>query len=231
MVQALLLGHRGSPKTHAENTLPSFTAALEAGLDGFELDVQRTLDGVLVTHHDFYLKDGRLIAALRFAELPGDVPKLEDVLRFALERGAYVNVEIKLESLRTDGRERETVALIEDLRMARQTIISSFNPVSLARVRFAAPAFETALLYAPGLTQWYLKDGASAPLLGVRAIHPHFSQVTTELVQRAHARGWRVNTWTVNDLPTAKRLLETGVDALIGDYPDVLLAARAALHR
>ena len=112
MNSARLLGHRGSPKQHLENTLESFTAALNAGLDGFELDVQRSLDGVLVTHHDFHLADGRLIAALKFTELPAHVPTLEAVLLLAKERGAYVNVEIKLETSATDGRENETVALI-----------------------------------------------------------------------------------------------------------------------
>jgi glycerophosphoryl diester phosphodiesterase len=226
MKRPLLLGHRGSPKVQKENTLESFRSALEAGLDGFELDVQRTIDGVLVTHHDFHLADGRLIAALRHAELPAEVPTLETVLSLARERNAFVNVEIKLEQANSDGRERETAALIARLEMRESTIISSFNPVSLARVKFADFKLATALLYAPDLTQWYLKDGVSANLLFVSAIHPHHSQVTPELIARAHARGWRVNTWTVNDLELARRLIGMGIDALIGDYPALLLEAR-----
>ena len=230
MTQARLLGHRGHPKQHVENTLESFAAAIEAGLDGFELDVQRTLDGRLVTHHDFHLADGRLIAALKYSELPAHIPTLEAVLIFAHERDAYVNVEIKLESSATDGRERETAALIARLEMIERVIVSSFNPLALARVKWADRRLETGLLYAPDLTQWYLKDGFTAPLLFVSAIHPHHSQVSAELVKNAHARGWKVNTWTVNDLATAQRLLEIGVDGLIGDYPAVLLEARRNLE-
>ena len=230
MNPARLLGHRGSPKQHVENTLESFTSALEAGLDGFELDVQRTLDGVLVTHHDFHLADGRLIAALKHAELPAHVPTLEAVLLLAKERGAYVNVEVKLETSASDGRERETAGLIARLGMIENVIVSSFNPLSLARVKWADRRLETGLLYAPDMTQWYLKDGFAAPLLFVSAIHPHHSQVTAELVKNAHARGWKVNTWTVNDLETARRLLEIGVDGLIGDYPEILLEARRKLE-
>jgi len=231
MNQPRLLGHRGSPKQHVENTLESFTAALNAGLDGFELDVQRTLDGVLVTHHDVHLADGRLIAALKMTELPTHVPTLEAVLQLAKERAAYVNVEIKLETSATDGRERETAALIAHLGMVERVIVSSFNPVSLARVKWADRRLETGLLYAPNMTQWYLKDGISASLLWVSAIHPHHSQVTVELVKNAHARGWKVNTWTVNDFETARRLLEIGVDGLIGDYPEILLEARRSLEQ
>lgn len=231
MIPTRLLGHRGSPKQHLENTLESFTAALEAGLDGFELDVQRTLDGVLVTHHDFHLADGRLIAALRMAELPVHIPTLEAVLLLAKERGAYVNVEIKSQGSATDGRERETAALIARLGMIEDVIVSSFNPVSLTRVKWADRRLQTGLLYAPQLTQWFLKDGFAAPLLFVSAIHPHHSQVTAELVSNAHSRGWKVNTWTVNDLPTAQKLLELGVDGLIGDYPEILLEARRSLEQ
>ncbi len=45
-------GHRGLSSRFPENTLPSFQAALEAGLDMIELDVRMTKDDVLVVMHD-----------------------------------------------------------------------------------------------------------------------------------------------------------------------------------
>ncbi|MGE5587977.1 MAG: glycerophosphodiester phosphodiesterase [Clostridia bacterium] len=48
----LVLGHRGAPRVAPENTLASFKAGLEAGVDGFELDVQLSRDGRLVVIHD-----------------------------------------------------------------------------------------------------------------------------------------------------------------------------------
>jgi glycerophosphoryl diester phosphodiesterase len=232
--QPLLLGHRGSPRAKHENTLESFQLALEAGLDGIELDVQRSLNGVLVVHHDFFLPDGRLIAALNDTEimalgLPGGlhVPTLEAVLIWAKKAGACVNVEIKSESMTSDGRETETVRLIERLGVKDQVIISSFNPASIVRVRLANSQLETALLYDNEAgSPWYLEDAKLAPVLGVKAIHPHHSLVTPELIARAKSRGWRVNVWTVNDLELGVKLLEMGVNALIGDFPEVLLEAR-----
>jgi glycerophosphoryl diester phosphodiesterase len=47
-----IYGHRGSPLTHAENTLPSFRHALAVGADGLEMDVHVTRDGVVVVAHD-----------------------------------------------------------------------------------------------------------------------------------------------------------------------------------
>ena len=50
--------------------------------------------------------------------------------------------------------------------------------------------------------------------------------VTPELIARAKSRGWHVNVWTVNDLKLGVKLLEMGVNALIGDDPASLLEAR-----
>lgn len=46
-----IVGHRGEPKEHPEDTLPAFEACLRADC-GFELDVRRTKDGHLVVLHD-----------------------------------------------------------------------------------------------------------------------------------------------------------------------------------
>ena len=231
----MLLGHRGSPKQARENTLESFQMAMNAGLDGVELDVQRSLDGVLVVHHDVHLPDGRLIAALRASEifafeLPGGghVPTLEAVLAWAAQTSAYLNVEIKSQTAATDGREVETARLIRHHGLERHTIVSSFNPVSLARVRWSAPALECALLWdnsGEDGPSWLLNNGLTALPLGVKAIHPHHRLVTPELMARAKRHGWRVNVWTVNDVETAQRLIALGVDGLIGDHPHVLLEA------
>ena len=243
--RSLLLGHRGSPRVKRENTIPSFQAALAAGLDGVELDVQRTLDGVLVLHHDDHLPDGRVIAALRAAEVAAaelpphpdgsgaaSVPTLDEALEWATAAGAYVNVEIKTPGRRSDGREAETARALRRHRARDRVIVSSFDPLVLARVRFEDAGLETGLLFAPnaGRPRWALEGGRSARLLGVRALHPHFTLVTPPLLERARRRGWRVNTWTVNDEHIAARLIENGVHALIGDDPGTLLraAGRAA---
>ncbi len=47
-----LQGHRGARALHPENTLPSFEAALDAGVRSMETDVHLTRDGVGVLYHD-----------------------------------------------------------------------------------------------------------------------------------------------------------------------------------
>lgn len=48
----LRIGHRGYPAVAPENTMASFKAALDAGVDGIELDVHLTKDNQLVVAHD-----------------------------------------------------------------------------------------------------------------------------------------------------------------------------------
>jgi glycerophosphoryl diester phosphodiesterase len=50
-----LIGHRGAAGLAPENTLAAFSRALEIGVDGVELDVQLSADGIAVVHHDFRL--------------------------------------------------------------------------------------------------------------------------------------------------------------------------------
>jgi len=52
----LLIGHRGAAGLCPENTLSGFERALDLGVDGIELDVMTTADGVLCVHHDYRLK-------------------------------------------------------------------------------------------------------------------------------------------------------------------------------
>lgn len=90
-----VFAHRGCHGVPApgENTLEAFAAARRAGADGVELDVRATSDGALAVRH------GRLVPGLgdvtniSAAELPEDVPLLDDALDAC--SGMRVNVEIK----------------------------------------------------------------------------------------------------------------------------------------
>ncbi|EFW37140.1 hypothetical protein HMPREF9554_02392 [Treponema phagedenis F0421] len=45
-------------------------------------------------------------------------------------------------------------------------------------------------------------------------------QYSKELVQRFHRKGIKVNTWFGSIQLDYKKIIETGVDAIITDYPD-----------
>lgn len=207
----LRLGHRGAPKGVRENTLEAFRKALDLGLDGFELDVHLTRDGVLVVHHDFAL-EGIPLSSLTSRELPAYVPPLEAVLRAF--PGAWINVELKSLPPETDGREEALARLLARYPSDRLWV-SSFDPLALVRLRRLGVG-PLGLLYEKP------EALALAPCLGVAWVHPWEGLLTEEGVRALKAR-YRVLAWTVNARPRARLLAAWGVDALVTDRPEALV--------
>ena len=56
MGKFIKIGHRGAPFLAHENTLNSFIKAVEAGIDGIEMDVQYSADKQLIVYHDWTLE-------------------------------------------------------------------------------------------------------------------------------------------------------------------------------
>lgn len=222
----LLLGHRGSPHEFQENTLPSYQAALDAGLDGVELDVRRLQDGTLVMHHDPHLKDGRQLRALVKANLPEDIPTLEETLAWMVGTNAFVNVEIKMDDGPVDDRVPRTLDLIRQFGVQDRVIVSSFSPLALKAALRHDPGIPRGFLYHRTFNVGHDLIPVVMREVQATALHPRYHLIDETLMQLARAGGWQVNTWTVNDRAEVARLTRLGVNALIGNFPDVLLSAR-----
>jgi hypothetical protein len=54
--------------------------------------------------------------------------------------------------------------------------------------------------------------------------HGNLHEVTPRFVNAAHQRNMEVHVWTVNDVDDMQRMLDLGMDGIITDYPDRLLA-------
>ena len=227
--RTLLLGHRGVRGSLPENTTAAFTAALDAGLDGLETDVQRTRDGERVLYHNFALPDGRVITGLTYEELreaDPNIPTLEHL--FTLVRcypGTLLNLELKTHGWRTGGLERVVAKTLETCGVEGRVLVSSFNPLSLVRLRLYAPAVRVALLYSEDGPRWLCNNSAAkffARLLHVDALHPQHTLIDRDLVRWAEQNGVMLNAWTVNDPRDVKRLTRLGVNGLMADSPAAL---------
>ena len=225
----LLLGHRGVRGPKPENTTEAFLMALNAKLDGVEVDVQQSRDHVLILHHDFALKNQTVTRLTHqdILKLDPQVPTLNELFDIARDFPiAVLNIEIKAAGWRTDGLERRVAQQIRHSGLAGRVIVSSFNPVSLVKLRLADAGLRVGLLFAPDMPVW-LRSGWLAGWLHVDAVHPHESQVTHALMERAKVRNLTVNTWTVNDPMRVTSLIALGVNGIIADNPaDLLNASR-----
>ncbi len=219
----ILLGHRGVPVLADGNTRASFTAAIEAGLDGIETDVQRTKDGVLVIHHDFVV-GLRLISDLTLSELRElrpEIMTLEDLLELLEPQEDFLlNLELKSIPGLEDGRAHEVADTVVSWVGRRRVWVSSYDPVALLKVRERQPSIPLGYIFR------VYDTSRMAELLGIEAVHPEYRLLKPELLNRWHRKALGVATWTVNDSETARELASMGVDVIMGDDAAVLLAAK-----
>ena len=220
-VKPMIIGHRGSPREAPENTIASFERALAHGVDGIELDVHATADGVVVVHHDAVmapagsaLHAGRAIASLTWRELAagrGDdmspAPRLSDVLALIGDRSmAYVEI-------KGAGIESAVVECIEGART--ECAVHAFDHRSVARVRTLAADLRVGILLEARLVDPLsaLRDA------GATDFWQQWTRIDEDLVAAVHGAGGRVIAWTVNDGGAAAELVRIGVDGICTDVP------------
>lgn len=225
-------GHRGTRALAPENTLPAFDVAVTHRLDGVELDVQLTADGVVAVMHDQELErttDGRgWLGARTWEELQRldagswfgpqfagtRVPSFAAVLEH-LPASMWVNVEIKNAPHAYPGLVEKVAALLREHGRAGRAVITSFDHTCLARARAVAPEILRAPLYAARLEEpWLL-----AERYGAYGLHVHSDYVLPGDVQAIRARDLMVNAWAVGSRETMRRVIEAGATGFTLDDP------------
>jgi glycerophosphoryl diester phosphodiesterase len=212
MPRPLLLGHRGARATRAipENTIESFDLALAHGCDGFEFDVRKTADGRAVICHDPTVDNIEISKAG-----PGSLetlPTLKEVLtRYAAE--AFLDIELKVPGL-----EHSLLSTLRAHIPRLGFVVSSFLPEVLDALAVLDPALPLGLLTE---TPSQLARWNRAP---ARFVLPHLTQIDGDLCTNVHAAGKKIFAWTVNDREGMRRLASWGVDGLISDDTEALVA-------
>lgn len=232
--------HRGASASAPENTLSSFRAAINAGADGFELDVHLSADGKLIVTHDESTdrvtgQPGRIAAMtaaairrLNFASYCAGAPFetapfLEEVLSLVQGSGLTVNIELKNSVERYDGLEDAVLGAVRNAGGGFDVIYSSFNFNSMARMKQLDPDAKTGLLY----VFWTPTVFYTAKRIGATAIHPHLSRARLRpYVRFAQSRGLIVNVWTVDRSEDLRRCFRNEVDAVIVNDPAQALRIR-----
>lgn len=217
-----MIAHRGWSGRYPENTLAAVRAAIRLGADFVEVDVQETADGRVIVFHDATLDrlcgaPGKVAetTAASIRRLNPAVPALAEVLRVCRGR-IGVLVEIK------GADPAKVAAVIRKARMQRQAIVFSFDTGKLARLAAAAPELVRFGLTGRDLRQAIRALDAAVDVAGIGiAKEAARSRATIAALQR---RGWPVFVWTVDDPAAMRRLAAWGVDGIISNHPDKVLA-------
>ncbi|MGY4285941.1 glycerophosphoryl diester phosphodiesterase [Bradyrhizobium sp. LM2.7] len=183
--------------------------------------------------------------------IPGTrIPSLREVFALVRKSGnarVRFNIETKIdpghpeESLDPQSFVAKLLGMIEAEGFAERVMIQSFDWRTLLLVQQQAPRIPTVYLTlqrgsAPTVvldkaSNWTAgfspaDHGGSLPrtikAAGGAIWSPYFGDVTAALVSEAHSLGLRVVVWTVNKPEDMARMIETGVDGIISDRPDLL---------
>ncbi len=224
------IGHRGACGHAPENTRASFIKAVELGVDGVEFDIQLSADGEPVVIHDETIDrttNGRgFVADYSFWELQqfdaggGErIPHLRDIFTL-IDKKCALLIELKIDA----------VMAVE--KIIREEVARGWNYQQIWLL-----AFDHELLAKAHMLNKNLQLCASLEEMprnlaeineikqktGATAIGPSIDIVDKTLLQTAKKLDMRVFAWTINDPKLIKYAVDSGVDAIISDFPERII--------
>lgn len=208
-----VVGHRGIPALEVENTIPSIEKAIDLGADIVEVDVQRTLDDVLVLSHDESLERtfgvDVNVREKRWEELKEvkrggySLARLEEALDLAKGRaGMFVEIKHPEDT-------PYVLDLIERENVKEWVAVISFHLEVAEKLK---GKLITGLVYSrpPGMIP-------QAKKAGCKMVLPKYMLATQKAVNFARRLKLFTVAWTVNDPEKAKELWNRGVDGIATD--------------
>jgi glycerophosphoryl diester phosphodiesterase len=229
-MRPLVISHAACGGHAPENTLAGIRAALDLNVDAIEIDVQATADGVPILLHDLTLDrttNGRgklkdhTLEQLRALDAGGGEPPPTFAEALDLTRGrALLVTEIK-----RPGCEEAIAAIARDAKALADVMAWSFLPPALEATRAAEPRIPGALLISPQSIANWPAMRELALRLGLQAISVFHSDVSEKLAAEARRSGLSLYAWTADEPSDIRRLIDLGVDGIVSNYPDRVLAA------
>ncbi|MFD0695039.1 glycerophosphodiester phosphodiesterase [Paenibacillus sp. GCM10027628] len=234
----MIIAHRGASGYAPENTMAAFQLAMKLGSDGIELDLQQTKDGHIVICHDEELtrttngigliKDCTLdeLRQLDAGSWYGPsfseerMPTLEEFMALVSDTKLVINLEIKNIPFYYEGIEKKIVSAIEKFDMFDRVIVSSFDHYALWKTASIHPDVKLGVLFATRLIEpWSYVVGLP---FSAYSLHPDFSFVDVDYIHHCHEYGYKVYPYTVNSRHWYEKMLESGLDGVITNYPDLM---------
>ena len=227
------IGHKGADHVAPGNTVASFEAALEHGVDMIEFDVLRLRDGRIVLAHDYEDAASREPLTLE-----------EGLDHFRGE--AYSDVELDVD-LKLPGYEREVVDALLERGLEERALVSTTYLESLAELGRLRPGlrrgwsvprvrrdYTRTLLALPAyaIARWWrvrLPRRAAALIGygGAEAVMAHWLLVSSKLAAAVHEAGGQLYVWTVDDPRRIAAYEALGVDGVITNDPRLFETAPA----
>jgi glycerophosphoryl diester phosphodiesterase len=232
-----LVGHKGADLIAPGNTLESFRAAVEAGVDMIEFDVLWLPDAhlppeeraPLVVAHDWHDAERRIPLALTEALDAFREPPLDRV---------EIDLDIKL-----PGREEELVDALRERGLIERAMVSTMYVESLLAIRDLGSGLRLGWTYPKVTKPWDRRPWARpavlaamatmrarlprlvarrAPEIGADAIWIYHPLATAALAATTRSLGIELIAWTVDDPARVAALRAIGIDGICSNDPRLL---------
>jgi glycerophosphoryl diester phosphodiesterase len=233
----LIVAHRGYRAKYPENTLASFRASLDAGVQMIELDVMLSKDRKVVVIHDATLErttngcgpvNGYTIKELKALDAGSwfqsrfageQIPTLEEVLDHVRGR-TMVNIEIKPSAYEAhrpaDAIERQVIELVRRNSIQASVLISSFEWKILDHIATMEDVPAIALLSRDPAD----RDNVELCIrLKAFSWHPNCRELQHEQVKKMHEAGICVFPYNVDSQKEYQRMIQMHVDGVITSDP------------
>lgn len=230
----IFISHRGNTTgmraAERQNKRDAIEAAIKAGFEWVEIDVQLTQDGVPVLMHDPSISDAfgnKLAVGETTLQDLKSVPKYSDLLTLAEALDSYLNkigFAIEIKSQRYIDRNlvlnRKILDLIKDNPLKHKIIVDSFNELS-------AKFINTRCDCQVGVDTPYKKQLSKDILKAVRFagldwIYVHYTVVDEKLIEEAHEVGLKVMAYTVNVAEILEKWRNHMPDGIITDNTQII---------
>jgi glycerophosphoryl diester phosphodiesterase len=229
------IGHKGADAVVPGNTIDSFRAAVEVGVDMIEFDVLRLRDGELVVAHDY--RDAERRTPMSLAEC------LDAFAAAPLDR-----VELDCD-LKLPGGERELAAALRERGLLDRAMVSTMELSSLRALRGLDRGLRLGWTYPKVTRDWtgrpWARPGVAAalrvmrarlpriaaralPALEVQAMWVYWPLVGRRLVEVTDRAGVELFAWTVDELERMRALRALGVDGVCSNDPRLFADLGAA---
>lgn len=231
-----LIAHRGASAFAPENTLASFTKAVQLKANWIEFDVQEAACGELVVFHDETLDrttNGKgkldhypythlktLDAGSWFDPIfAGEhIPTLAEALSFICDHGISANIELKA-AIAGNQFIKRVRELITYYQPQSTLLFSSFDWTLLAQLRQTDPHCLIALLMEEYDSRWssfYQSLNCNALSLNYKLVNDQNMSKFKELIKPI------LLSYTINDRNLAKLQFKYGINAIFTDQPNLL---------
>lgn len=234
----LVIAHRGASGHAPENTLAAFRKAVSLGAAFIETDLQLSRDAHFVAIHDdsvnrttggqgavkdLTLAELRTLDAGSWfgSEFTGErIPTLDELLDFSKKHDVVFYLELKPTG--TWGGEHALIGALRESGEIPRAVVISFDSAILESLRKIEPTLMTGLLY-DGQIERPIERAVE---IGARQLAVRGDLLTPALLAEARKKDLQVVCWTVNHPAHMRLLMDAGVDGIMSDYPDRLVAAQ-----